>query len=118
MATRGKRAGSRRASRRRPSLRSWLRPSLLGLALGVTLAVVGWGYLVRAAIDFGAAARGGDGRAWTYLGVAGLGAVACLFVGLMLVARLLRQLGLTRDPSAPPAPPAAPRPVGGRRAAR
>jgi hypothetical protein len=88
------------------------------LALGVTLAVVGWGYLVFAAIDFGAAGRGGDSRAWIFLGMAALGAVACLFVGLMLVARLLRQLGITRDPSAPPAPAVAPRPVGGRRAAR
>jgi hypothetical protein len=80
--------------------------------------VVAWGYLVHAAIDFGAAARGGESHAWTFLGVAALGAVACLFVGLMLVARLLRALGVTPDPSAPEAPPAPPRPVGGRRAAR
>jgi len=91
---------------------------MLGLALAITCAVVGWGYLVLAAIDFGAAARGGNPRAWAFLGVAALGAVACLFVGLMLVARLLRRLGITRDPSAPAAPPVAPRPVGGRRAAR
>lgn len=100
VASGGKRAGSRRAPRRRPSLR----PSLLALALGVTLAVVAWGYLVYAAIDFGSAARGGDARAWGYLGVAALGAVACLFVGLMLIARLLRRLGLTKDPSAPEVP--------------
>lgn len=114
VATRGKRAGPRRAPRQGPSLS---RP-LLGLALGVTLAVVAWGYLVYAAIDFGSAARDGDSGAWMFLGIASLGAVACLFVGLMLLARLLRRLGVTRDPSAPEEPPAVPRPVGGRRAAR
>ena len=89
-----------------------------------------WGYLVYAAIDFGATARGGDSRAWSFLAVASVGAVACLFFGLMLVARLARRLGLT-DPPPPrraadgieePGPTdteqPAPRPVGGRRAAR
>ncbi len=84
----------------------------------MTLAVVAWGYLVYAAIDFGSAARDGDSQAWIFLGVASLGAVACLFVGLMLLARLLRRLGITRDPSVPEVPPPAPRPVGGRRASR
>jgi len=90
----------------------------------VTLAVVAWGYLVYAAIDFGASARNGNQDAWWFLGVASLGAVACLFVGLMLVARLLRRLGITSDSSAPvPRLPDEPqmmtlRPVGGRRAAR
>ena len=106
----------------------------------MTLAVVAWGYLVYAAIDFGATARDGNPDAWWFLAVASLGAVACLFVGLMLIARLLRRLGITSEPQ--PAPPAAPsagpppalaapepeaaaetrpvvaRPVGGRRAAR
>ena len=111
----------------------------------MTLAVVAWGYLVYAAIDFGATARDGNPDAWWFLAVASLGAVACLFVGLMLIARLLRRLGITGDPqSAPPAAsssgqsaasseapstgpeadaaaegrPIAPRSVGGRRAAR
>ena len=57
-----------------------------------------WGYLVYAAIDFGATARGGDGGAWVYLALAAVGAVACLFAGLMLIARLLRVLGITRPP--------------------
>jgi hypothetical protein len=36
-------------------------PSVLLLALGITAAVVAWGYLVYLAIDFGTAARdGGD----------------------------------------------------------
>lgn len=112
----------------------------------MTLAVVAWGYLVYAAIDFGGTARTGDRRAWGFLALASAGAVACLFVGLMLVSRLLQRLGITRDPSHPssaavpapreelpahgPAPepeptvrmeiPRAtrPRPTGGRRAAR
>lgn len=83
----GKRAGPRRK-------RSF-DPALLGLAVGVTLCVVAWGYLVRAAIDFGATARGGKTEAWWFLGVASLGAIACLFVGLLLSARILRRLGVT-----------------------
>jgi hypothetical protein len=94
---------------------------LLLLAVGVTFAVVAWGYLVKAAIDFGATARGGDQDAWLFLGLASFGAVACLFIGLMLVSRVLRRLGLTNpSSSAPSTPPEIPqaRPVGGRRAAR
>ncbi len=113
------------------------RPGLLGLALGVTFAVVAWGYLVYAAIDFGRTARAGDSTAWWFLALAALGAVACLFLGLVLVARMARALGLTRGPEprrprqarrptrvaplAPPAPPTAPPapPASrGRRAAR
>ncbi|MCD4527105.1 hypothetical protein [Nocardioides sp. cx-173] len=114
----GKRAGSRRGSKPKRGLR----PALLGYALAVTISVLAWGYLVYAAIDFGGQARGGDGQAWTFLGLASLGAVACLFLGLILAARLLRALGITQPP--PPqapstpvesGPPASP---GGRRAAR
>lgn len=106
-ATAGKRAGSRRAARPERSFQ----PRLLGLALAVTAAVVAWGYLVYAAIDFGTQARGGESAAWFFLALASVGAVACLFVGLMLIARLGRALGLTRDPATPAPPP------GGRRRA-
>ena len=106
--TPGKRAGSRRAERAPRTFQ----PRLLGLALAVTAAVIAWGYLVYAAIDFGTQARGGESAAWFFLALASVGAVACLFVGLMLIARLTRALGLTRNPATPP-----PRP-GGRRAAR
>lgn len=88
------------------------------LATGITALVVAWGYLVWAAIDFGARARGGEGVAWAFLGLASLGAVACLFAGLMLGVRLLRLLGLLApegDDAGPAAPPA---PRGGKRAAR
>ena len=116
MASRGKRAAAKQKAR--------FRPTVLLLALGITGGVVAWGYLVRAAIDFGVQARSGNSDAWLYLGLASLGAVACLFIGLMLVARVLRELGITsaRDsasssasPDTPPEPPRAP---GGRRAAR
>lgn len=92
----------------------------------MTVAVVAWGYLVYAAIDFGSTARGGEERAWAFLALASVGAIACLFIGLMLIARLLRALGITAPP--PPRPPRGsaetpssdepPRPPGGRRAAR
>ncbi|WP_244931584.1 hypothetical protein [Nocardioides sp. W7] len=123
MAGEGKRAGSRRAARPPRTFR----PRLLLLAVGVTLAVVAWGYLVYAAIDFGASARSGDERAWLFLALASAGAIACLFLGLMMVARLLRGLGITAPPPSPESPvpsetadrtPPAPRPPGGRRAAR
>lgn len=85
---------------------------LLLLALGITAAVVAWGYLVYLAIDFGTTARNGDGRAWWFLALATIGAIACLFFGLMLGMRLLARL---REGAPPPSPP---RPPGGRRAAR
>ena len=85
-------------------------------AAGVTFSVIAWGYLVYMAIDFGAAARNGNGAAWALLALAGLGAAACLFAGLMFAARLLASLGLTSsDPDGNPRPP---RSTGGRRAAR
>jgi hypothetical protein len=118
----GKHAGKRRAEpapkppateRSASGGRPWAK--LLPLALGVTLCVVAWGYLVYAAIDFGATARGGETRAWWFLAVASLGAVVCLFVGLLLVARLMRLVGVTKTEDAELSPP---RPIGGKRAAR
>lgn len=107
----GKRAGSRRGARQpRP-----LNKAALLLGAATTLLVVAWGYLVYAAIDFGTAARGGNSSAWTFMALACAGAIACLFVGLLLVARMMRVMGIT---SPPPAPDAPPRPVGGKRAAR
>src|SRR4051812_39212622 len=113
------------------------------MALGITACIVAWGYLVVAAVDFGSTARGGDTQAWWFLALASLGAVACLFVGFMLVARVLRRLGITRAPDEAPSrghegahanhhegshaahheaghsePGDTVRPVGGRRAAR
>ena len=88
---RGKRAGARQ--------KRGFRPVLVLLALGITASVVAWGYLVYAAIDFGGEAREGEDAAWWWLGVAAVGAAACLFLGLMLVARLSRALGFTEPPA-------------------
>ena len=127
VASKGKRAGARRAARPRRRLE----PRILGIAAAITACLLAWAYLVYAAIDFGATARGGDSGAWAFLGLAALGAVACLFLGLMLVARALRMLGITSPPPARTAAPEedapslastvaleTPRPAGGRRAAR
>jgi hypothetical protein len=97
-----------------PKKKASFRPTALLLAVGITLGVGAWGYLVKAAIDFGIQARSGTSDAWLFLGLAGFGAVACLFIGLMLIARILRVLGITSGTSKPDEP----RPIGGRRAAR
>ena len=111
---------SQKGKRVGPKQKRSFSPVLLLLAIGVTVCMVAWGYLVKAAIDFGVQARSGTSNAWLFLGLASLGAVACLFIGLMLVARLLRTLGITseRTPSSPDEPDAPPRIPGGRRAAR
>lgn len=126
----GKRAGSRKAPKKKVSVE----PSLLLHAGGVTFCVIAWGYLVMAAIDFGASAREGSPQAWLFLLVACIGAACCLFAGLMLGSRLLSALGLigshpqvapdsahgsyvsSRSAAASATPP--PRVPGGRRAAR
>ncbi|WP_459984784.1 hypothetical protein [Nocardioides sp. AN3] len=106
--TAGKRSGARKGAR--PPRR--VNSAALSYGLAIVLAVVAWGYLVWAAIDFGSQARDGDGRAWWFLALAALGAVACLFVGLMLAARLLRAFGQ------PTGHTPIPRAGGGKRAAR
>ena len=85
--------------------------TILALTLGLTVTLVAWGVLVLSAIDFGGEARsGGQGTAWLFLALASIGAAACLFVTLLLGARLLTLLQGREQPP--------PRPVGGRRAAR
>ena len=91
----GKRAGARRGVR--PKRR--LRPNVLAYAVAVTVLVIGWGYLVWVAIDFGGHARDGDTRAWAFLAMAALGAVACLFAGLMVAAKLFRTLTALPHPT-------------------
>ena len=76
--------------------------------VGAGASVLAWAALVWLAIRIGSAARGGEGTAIVLLAAACLGAIACLFLGLLLTARIV---DLLRNP-----PP--PRPVGGRRAKR
>lgn len=87
----GKRAGSRRDGTQPPAREGG---GLIGPAIGITLSVVAWGYLVYAAIEFGSAARAGDGAAWALLALATLGAAACLFIGLMMITRLTAAIGI------------------------
>jgi hypothetical protein len=113
--------GKRKAAKRAATRAVRLDPSLVLPAAGVTFCVIAWGYLVSAAIDFGSQARSGESVAWVYLAVACLGAVCCLFAGLMMGAHVLRSLGLVRDPGATPEasasePAPAARIPGGRRA--
>ncbi|NYI45987.1 hypothetical protein BJ993_003067 [Nocardioides aromaticivorans] len=108
--TGGKRAGGKTKAR--------FRPDLLALAVGITFALVAWGYLVLAAIDFGATARhDGKGSAWLFLAVASAGAMLCLFLAFMLAVRLSRAVGLTSSPE-PKAKRDPNAPKGGKRAAR
>lgn len=114
--------GKRRAAtpaRRTPKLDSSTIQSLLLPAAGVTFCIVAWGYLVTAAIDFGASARGGETAAWTYLLIACIGAMACLFAGLILAARVLAEFGLLSSPRPEQEhEPEEHRPAGGRRIKR
>jgi len=86
------------------------RKRLLKLGLGITLAIVAWGYLVFAAIDFGGQGRDGEGMAWVFLAFATIGATACMFAMLMLASKVMATLRgeVPRKPT----------PGGGRRAKR
>lgn len=92
-APRGRHAAPRATNRPgRTSGRSTGRVGVLLSAIAITCCVLAWGYLIFAAIDFGASARQGDQRGWLFLALATVGAIACLFVGLLLVARLIATL--------------------------
>jgi hypothetical protein len=70
------------------------------LALGVTLTLVAWGFLVWAAIDFGSRARDGEQLAWAFLALATIGATACLLVTLILVTKVLATVRGEAEPRA------------------
>lgn len=124
--------GGRRAAPRRAAgspaerLRSW--GPRLGLSAGVTVLLVAWGYLVVLAVRLGDRVRDGSGAAaWLLLALTTLGAVACLFLCLLLGTRLWRTLagasppppsGTGSDGGSDDGAPPPPRPPGGRRAAR
>ncbi len=85
--------------------------------LFIAAALVAWGALVWFSIELGSRARGGEQRAWWLMGATSVGAVACLFVALMIGARTLRTLERSKNPvpathshaaprhEAPPPPP-------------
>lgn len=100
-------SGGKRRAQERPA--SPL-PRLGVLVAGILLSGLAWFFLVRAAIDFGNVARGGDSSAWLFLAGASAGAVVCLMLLFTLVARGLVLLGLISDYK--------PRRSAGRRAAR
>lgn len=87
--------GARRGSRRAVRQRRPLARRAFGLLGGALVAGVAWAVLVYAGIRFGQSARGGDGLAWLFLLIAALGAVACLFLALMLGSHAWRSLGST-----------------------
>jgi len=103
----GTRKGSRRAARPARSLDR--RTAALGA--GTLAAGVAWAALVYAGIRFGQSARDGDDAAWLFLVVATLGAVACLFLAMMLGLQVARALGVAPRSGSTKAP------KGGRRAA-
>ena len=104
--------------------RGWSHARVLGLAAGVTATVVAWGVLVFAAIDFGRMARHAQGEDWIFLVLATLGAVACMFLAIVLASRM--QSLMRADPTRPHSPqphqpgetPAKSAYPGGKRAAR
>lgn len=107
------RAGSQ-AGRRHADKRPSRRPARLYvalLALGVVAGAALWGFLVRAAIDFGQAGRDGEPVAWLVCIAATLGAALCLLLVFVLVARIWSALRAPRAPRVARVP-------GGRRAAR
>ena len=88
------------------------RRRILVLSLFVTVTLVAWGVLVFAAIEFGRDARSGESQSWTFLALASVGATACLFLTMILGAKLVALIRARQDTAPPPRLP------GGRRAAR
>ena len=80
-------------------------------ALGIVATLAAWAILVYYAIQLGSQVRSGDSGAWALLAVAAAGAACCLFLCLLLSARLLDEVRAER--AARP-----PRATGGRRAKR
>jgi hypothetical protein len=87
------RAGARRGEKQKRGFD----PRLAGLGAASVVLLVAWVFLVRAAISFGRDGRGGDGTAWVFLAIASTGAVACLFLSLMLGTLILRRLGILEE---------------------
>ena len=67
------------------------------LVVGALAAGAAWFFLVRAAIDFGRLARGGDPVAWAFTAGATIGATLCLLLMFVLTARVLVAVGLLSE---------------------
>lgn len=88
------------------------------LSAGVTGTVIAWGLLVFAAIDFGGKARSGESGNWWFLALATVGAMACMFLAILLATRLQAEMRGQGPPSRPRRTTGAPGKHGGKRAAR
>ena len=111
--------GRRRAEKPKRSGRGALPylTALVALVAGAVASGFAWYFLVRAAVDFGHAARGGQTAAWAFTGAATLGAIGCMLLMFVLLARTSRTAGTMRASRA--ARVSKPqRSAGGRRAAR
>ena len=91
-------SGGHRGARSSTSKVPWLK--LLLLLVGMGVAAVAWVVLVRAAVDFGAEARGGQDKGWAFMTLASLGAIGCLLLAMVLFIRGLTALGLVSQPAA------------------
>ncbi len=87
-------AGRRRAEKQRQPKS---RLPLVLLVVGALAAGAAWFFLVRAAIDFGRLARGGDQVAWAFTAGATIGATLCLLLMFVLAARFLVAVGLVSE---------------------
>jgi len=92
---------------------SGLRWALLSVA--TTCTAIAWGLLVVAAIDFGAKARGGEPGNWWFVALATIGAMACMFLSILLAIRLHSEI---RGQGAPRGTTSSGGKHGGKRAAR
>jgi len=79
--------------------------------IGIVVTFVAWAALVYYAIQLGSDVRSGNGGAWTLLVIAVVGAVCCLFLSLLLGARVVEAARTARAERPP-------RVTGGRRARR
>ena len=67
------------------------------LVVSSLVCVGAWFFLVKAAIDFGRAAADGRTLAWGFTVIATLGAIGCLLLMFVLVARMSRHLGFSSE---------------------
>lgn len=90
-------AGRRRAEKVKAQSRPSRLPHLALLVVGVLASGAAWVFLVRAAIDFGEAARDGRSVAWAICAAATLGAAVCLMLVFALLARIPKASGLLSE---------------------